>query len=567
MENIMDTILPASLEAMRLEQKNKRAELLLSMQFIQKYGFFDNFAKFIIDRKVPETILYEIAEFYEPIAMYLEKPKKRNLGIFGIEFDKDDLSIFLNSIGTDKERLILLITGHIINNRLLEIDQQLEKVLREPNDLTIVEHLLKVDENINSAILDSEKTGEPNDLLSVKHLLKVDKDTNGSILDPEKIWLAYFYHLNARYVQIKKKREYVSELCENIKSFVRRHNDTENEVSDEAENDIGDLANSVLEYLGKNNDNAKDVLECIYKIFNTLDDAFLEEVDTLLDAKLFPFIRTTEREASNILHKLLAFRDPCNTKEIGAKEVAELFIDARETMLEKSIFEKYSEDSLLFSKFDTSEKKIIESALFAYFKCTPDRMTTLEKEIVQAIEKDDERSIIENMESAISKLLGEGAIEIKSEREGLLLLEAIEQFLKTVREKIILPKNENSSEMEKQFNHAKDTLEIFLRRSGRFDLADRIHNEDYIKPDTIKNYALRWKEYWKYRINKLSGANTRRTQNILTGIEKRVRAIVEKEQTNMGVDPSTKKKLNMCVSQNIPYEEFYKKLTDLDDDI
>ncbi len=537
MKNIMDKLLPSK-EIMILDQKNKRANLLLSMQFIQKYELVDNFAKYLIDRKTEKMILYKISNFYEPIAMYFEKPKKENLGLFGIEFDKDDLSIFLNSLGTDRERLRLLITGYILNDMLQKIDKQSEKVLGEPIDLTITKLLLKVDKKINDIDLASEK-----------------------------IWLAYFNRLNAIYLLIKKEHEYPNELCKNVKSFVLRHNDTASAVSDEAEDNIDDLANSVLEYIAKNDDDVKDVFGCIYKIFNTLDDAFSEEIDTLLNAKLWSLINSIERESSSTLYKLFTPRDPCNRKDIEAKEVAKLFIRARKTMLEKSVFEKYSDDLLLLSKFGNGEKEVIESTLLAYFKCKPDRMTTLQREIAQAVEKDDKRSIIKNMESAICKLLGEGKIGIESEEEGLLLMEAIEQFLETVRKRIILHKNENRPQMEKQFNNAKETLEIFLRRSGRFDIADRIHNEDYIKPDTIKEYALRWKEYWRHRINKLRGANTKRTQDILTGIEKRIRIIVEKEQTKKGVDQSTKKKLNICISQNVPYEEWYKKLIDLDEDI
>ena len=398
-------------------------------------------------------------------------------------------------------------------------------------------------------------------------MLKVDKTINDIDLASEKIWLAYFNRLNAIYLQIKKEHGYPNELCENVKSFVLRHNDTASAVSDEAEKNIDDIANSVLEYIAKNNDDVRDVFDCIYKIFSIVPETFLKKLDVLYDAKFLSLSEATEREASNTLHNLFGLSDPCNAKDLEAKKVAKFFIRARKTMLEKSVFEKYSDDLLLLRVFDNGEKEIIGSALLAYFKCTPDRMTTLERAIGEAIEKDDKRSIIENMESSISKLLGGKHIEIKSEKEGLLLLEAIEQFLKTVREKIILHKNENSPQMETQFNTAKETLEIFLRRSGRFDLANRIHNEDYIKPDTIKEYALRWKEYWRHRINKLSGADTKRTQNILTGIEKRIRIIVEKEQPKKGLDQSTKKKLNICISQNVPYEEWYKKLIDLDEDI
>jgi len=537
MMNTTGILPPHLLEAMRLEQKNKRANLLLSMQFIQKYGLVNNFTKYF-DVETSEKILFKISNFYEPVAMYLEKSNKSNLGLFGIEFDKDDLSIFLNSLGTDKERLPLLISGYILNGILKYIDDQSEELLGETIDIIISQHMTEVDKKINDIDLASEK-----------------------------IWLAYFNQLNTFYSKHKKREEHNSAVCKKVKSFVYRQNDTENAITDEAENNIDDLANSVLEYLAKNNDDVEDVFGCIYKIFNTLDDAFSEEVDTLLNAKLLSLIKTTERETSNTLHKLFGLRDPCNAKDIGAKDVAKLFIEARKIMLKKSVFEKYSDDLLLFSKFNISEKEVIESALLAYFNCTPDRMDTLGREIDQAVEKDNKRSVIEKIKQEISKLLGGEQIDILSKEEGFLLIEAIEQFLKTVRERVILHKNENSSQMEKQFNNAKDRMELFLIQSGRFDLADKIHNETYIKPDTIKNYALRWKEYWKHRINKHSSADTKRTRDILTTIEKRIRTIVEKEQTRMKVDTSTKRELNICASKNVPFQAFYKKLTDLDEDI
>ncbi len=465
------------------------------------------------------------------------------MGLFGIEFSDDPLSIFLGRIKSDHKRLDLLVAGYALESHRKLIDSTSKKLFDEDFDITISKSMDAID-------------------MEIKKL-----DTGVENLDflNDKLWLAYFNQLSILYTDHKHLVEKDEEICEKITFMISEYGDKKYHKTDIQEYSIDIYISFLWDYITQKDYN-EDALHCLGIILGDDVEIFLEKFEESILEKAYSFVEEIKADAIREMeYRLGGGRDPCDGNDITIKEIAIIFAKVKRRLVEKKVLDSYHKEILWLKKLHINKEIIIEIAQYKYFSCSDDKMKILRKEISKVVKLSDDKADLEMTRSSLSDILG-FHLEIKTIKEGNLLMEAVIQLFKTVHEQMILHKNENSSQLESQFQNSKIHLEFYFRQSGNFELADAIHKESYIKPDTIKKISLRWKEYWKYKINKLCGADIKRTQETLTKIDKRIKIIIEDEQKN-DINSKTKKELKICASKNVPFYAIMEKLQDYEEDV
>ena len=256
--------------------------------------------------------------------------------------------------------------------------------------------------------------------------------------------------------------------------------------------------------------------------------------------------------------------DVCNPKEVALKDITEASAIVYNKLLKSNILDSVEEEIRVLKSLFENDYDVIALAILSRFHCDDSkRQRNIIDKVASTINKIQDENNLEKTRNLLYDYLGFD-IDIKSDKEGYLLIEAIDQYYESIHKKMLLARYDNSNKMESTYKEAKLTLEISLRRSGRFELADQIAKEEYIKPYTIKSFSLQWKEYWVHRINKLAGADKKRTEKLMNKVEKRVNSIVT-QNTTFTKDEKEKQKnkskldhLLLCQQQNISYLDIYK---------
>jgi len=520
------------LEELKLNNEVKQRNLLKGMNFCKTHNIVH---KVIADFNGLELnqFLFEISNFYEPIAEYLKSKKeldkshKQTLGIFGVEFQTDDIAKFLNGLTQIRDKVLYIIAGYIISKYIDKL------------------------EDFSKNILDEQLSGKFTEIIST-----VDEQMEGSITD-NYLLQSYLSEISDLYKEYKFSDEYKQEVF---------YLDIEEVVKKSGVN-LDDLSNQELvdyymnKIYNKDDENATNTYFAFSDFLEKKGFKFINELKMYLLSIQEVVTKGVENKIINALKMTeLKEYDYCNKKEVAIIDIVESCMVVYEKFHQSTLFDKYKDEIDLLNSFSSQHIDMLEFSILMIFECSDnDRVVKITKEVKRKVFHFKEKIMFDHAVEMIKKLTGE-IIDIKSIEEGTMLIEAINQFYKMVHERMLSVKNENSSKYVEQYENASLKLQTFFRQTGRFEMAEKLEREIFIMPDTIDSLATRWKEYWSNRINKLSGADIKRTTSLMNNLERNVKkTLIQREKDvkeRTGKDKRSKKnsdKSKICASKNIHF--------------
>ena len=504
-----------------------QTRLLNSMMFCKKY---DLTLKIIenIDLSKATGILGKISNYYEPIAVYLSTPKKENIGLFGIEFATDPIARFLNRFSSKEEQIMYLLAGYFLNQKMLELDKKTSIMSDKPMDEEIHELLENNKEYFDDTFMD------------------------------DKLLLAYFSRINDVYHEIQSSEEYKLKNKINLLKVIESSTTNTLEIMDSKIYSVNQLIDFYKTNIMLNEDCKNIFLDVFAGFIKDKRPDFLLFIETYKSELLFNILKKLSPTIKTNL-KMTALFDYnyCNKKEVLLKDITHSCITVYKKLIDSDVLDNARIELDEFnSLFGPTDIDILALSILAIFNC-PDkiRSESIINKVSENIEELKEQLKFDEIKLLLNKMVG-FEVDTKSIEEAIILIEAIEQFYKIVHKRMLLKKYDNNNKAPRQYEEASLTLQTQLRRSGRFELANMIAKEKYIKADTISSFAGKWKNYWSHRINKLSGSDIKRTTSIMTKIDKKVKAVVHQQmEKNKKMTDSLldEKKVTICRSKNIDY--------------